>query len=866
MDEQQVGSLPPGYSANDVVSAGASNQPLSNQGNLPPGYSPDDIVTNQSGPSGEIHQDLNDTSLASKAVHAVGGTLEGIGEGVFGTLAGGADIVNKVTGQEAGGVTQTLHHLAGDDETQHGTAQNVGRGLETIGEFIMGDAALKGIAMSERLNLTAKILKTLEKSPRLAKALALGINVGKAGSQLSPEEAAMLKQYPVLARLAGAGVDSLSAGVTQAGQTALKTGGNVKQAAKEGAGMAAGSALIGAPLGALGGVISKGAEAAKTADVLNKTAESAPTKEAIQSQVANKVQGAINPIIDKAELAKAEAEGKLNNAQDVLGSMASEAPESSRIADIARNHVDVAHANLGNAFEKGRDFLIKAAGDNKIDYEDSGLQKAAKTQLGIGKSLEKPLDEAFEKGQPGSAIAKERLQKLVDPYGIAELKDTVKKGTKVGADGVETLNDSAKEAKKELDKIDAKGPIQLDMQELLDRRKQANEFLRSTGWATDEQRADKKIYRSMIDGIDDSIQSLLEKSGNPEAIQKLEQMNLDYKTGIARFDNPVVKSILEGKTGDVLGTLTSGKNPVANINTLRDTIGKDAFTQVADSSVQRLAADSIDKTTGQLNFKKFFNDWTKIDPEVRGAMFQESAKGGAVENAIKQIQGVNASQVIPNSDVTIKEAGKTIDDLLRKGDVTSLIKDPDRLNALSTLVGPEAMGELGHSVMQNALREAATDATGNVKAIDFDKVLKFVEQFKDQPEVVKTLFKPTPETAQAYDKLITDMQHIHGVKNLIKYGVIAPAGVAGGALAGHVVGHALMGAGIAYWGERHAGQFLDYLANHPNTWRAIKALDAAGQKPVVEGARIVAPYAAGKLGSKFLSNALKSTSSSLSNQ
>src|SRR5581483_2785137 len=62
------------------------------------------------------------------------------------------------------------------------TAGKIGYGLEGLAEFIAGDEALKGLSYGERLLKTAQIAKFLEKSPRLAKAVEIGMNVLRTGT------------------------------------------------------------------------------------------------------------------------------------------------------------------------------------------------------------------------------------------------------------------------------------------------------------------------------------------------------------------------------------------------------------------------------------------------------------------------------------------------------------------------------------------------------------------------------------------------------------------------------------------------------------------------------------------------------------
>jgi hypothetical protein len=57
-----------------------------------------------------------DDSILTKGLKGTGSLLDGIGAGVISTGAGLADLTNNVIGDgKLGAVSQTLHHLAGDD-------------------------------------------------------------------------------------------------------------------------------------------------------------------------------------------------------------------------------------------------------------------------------------------------------------------------------------------------------------------------------------------------------------------------------------------------------------------------------------------------------------------------------------------------------------------------------------------------------------------------------------------------------------------------------------------------------------------------------------------------------------------------------
>jgi len=152
----------------DQVAGGAStaaNQPVQN---TPPAS--DEIRIN------------SDDSLLTKTGKAIGGTFEGIGEGVFGTAAGASDILDRTTGMNKGTVNRYLHTLAGDDNASHGGFQTTGQIGEAVGEFLLGDEALKSLSLSERLARTARVAKVLESHPLAAKAFQIGVNALRQGT------------------------------------------------------------------------------------------------------------------------------------------------------------------------------------------------------------------------------------------------------------------------------------------------------------------------------------------------------------------------------------------------------------------------------------------------------------------------------------------------------------------------------------------------------------------------------------------------------------------------------------------------------------------------------------------------------------
>jgi hypothetical protein len=781
---------------------------------------------------------INDSdNLGTKAVKAVGGTLEGIGEGVFGTINGAAKL--------AGIHSDELSKLAGEDQ-DHGGAQSLGRGIEQIGEFVMGDEALKGLSFADKLAKWAPIAKHLEQFPRLAKALQLGINVGKAGAELTPEDRAALKASPVLARLVGAGYDAIRAGVTQAAQTEVKTGGDTGQALKEGLGMAAGAGITGGVLGTAGGLLSKGADAADTIGELGNQAQSAPTGAGLTDQLKTQVNDTAGTAVTNAQDQLTEAQDQLDKVGQFVQSAGANAPENQELIEAAQKAAQSAKAQLGTEFNNAGQALIKAAGDANIPLENSPLQNAAKTLTQAGTTEAKPLDEAFSKTRPGSVEANNRLDLIINPYK----KETEAAEDEAAAQAKKTpvagAAPAATPAADALAKLKAK-PINLNMSELLERRKQLNELLRNTGWQSDEQRADQDIYRKLIGGVDDSIEQLVTKSGNPEALHTLESMNSNYKTGIQRFENPDVKALLEGRVSgnDLVKKLTSGVTGKGDVQAVHSAIGDKAFQKLAEGGLGRMASDAVDKQTGEFSLRNFLTKWNGLNPEARDEMFKDSLGAGMLKKAVETAQTANSS--MPELTKNLKDATDTVSRLIGNGDVGTLLKDPERVKSLAASLGPDGMHELGTSILQNQLREAATNAAGKVRTPDTGKVLKFIASLKDSPEVVQSLFRPTPEASQAYDKLLGQLQNVQSVKNAVKAGVIAPT-LAAGASFGPI---SAIAAGLLTAGEvgTHAGrELLEKVANNPTTWNALTNLSKATSTPLAKTVGRSIQYGAGKAG------------------
>jgi hypothetical protein len=618
-------------------------------------------------------------------------------------------------------------------------------------------------------------------------------------------------------------------------QTGVKTSGDTGQAVKSGLGMAAGAGVVGGALGTAGGLLSKAGDAAADAGALRSAAETAPTSVDADAKLASTVKGGVQPKIDEATGKLNEANDKIAGASAVAESAAKNAPTNQAITAQAQTAAKAGHQALNDAYATASENVRADLAGTTVDYGGSKIHQIAQQLEAGGQDATdaNPLLGPLKVTKPGSAKANDMVKQFAD------------------ADGKISLNDDG-------------APTQLSADNLLDTAKTIKERIRNLGWSTEEERADRDIYHSLLDGVHGTLADLATKSDNPDALTAVQKMNADYKVGIAKFNNPDVKGILKGGAESRIVNLLSGGKSVGDVQAIKSAVGTKAFSTLADSAVQRIAADSIDNTTGQFNFDKFFANWNRIPTDVRGEMFEGSLKGGALENAINQVKDVNASGTADEAEGDVKAATDTMKKLLGNGDVGALLKDPTRVDELSTVVGPQAMGELGKTVLQNQLREAATDATGKVGNVDTGKVLKFIESLKDSPEVVNGLFKPTAETAKAYDQLINTMQGIQSVKNAIKYGVLPIAGAGiGAATGGGSLMAGIIGAAIGGGSEFAGRQIIEKIANSPQTWNTLAAINKGAQSaPANLGAKVLR-YGAGRAANS-LQSALGATQNQLS--
>jgi hypothetical protein len=169
--------------------------------------------------------DLHDFSLGGqvKQLNTIGA---GAGEGLLNTLSGVSHLTRYLdpTGKIADASSQLLSDRSKElhDQNQNNPVlRNIGYGGETLAEFVMGDEALKGLSMSDRLLQTAKTMKVFEGSPKLMWALKIGAQALRNGTVAGAQ---------TLDRTGDVGEAAKNAALTGAGGAALSSAMDAAQA------------------------------------------------------------------------------------------------------------------------------------------------------------------------------------------------------------------------------------------------------------------------------------------------------------------------------------------------------------------------------------------------------------------------------------------------------------------------------------------------------------------------------------------------------------------------------------------------------------------------------------------------------------
>jgi len=158
----------------------APNPPSFEEGGDPSSFEDEAEQTPKTEDDIKVKPSRPEMDIIKENLRTAGRNISDVGAGAIKTAG---QTVNTVSGllNKIPGIGETLAPKQGVTaatqlEKPTNTAQEIGGGLETIGEFMLGDEALKGITLGGKLMHAGKIAESLEQFPRLRKALEIGMN------------------------------------------------------------------------------------------------------------------------------------------------------------------------------------------------------------------------------------------------------------------------------------------------------------------------------------------------------------------------------------------------------------------------------------------------------------------------------------------------------------------------------------------------------------------------------------------------------------------------------------------------------------------------------------------------------------------
>lgn len=513
---------------------------------------------------------------------------------------------NGATGKTNSQVLRDKEHQLAQT---HNTAQNVGYAGETLAEFMLGDEALKGLSMADRLTTVAKWMKIAEKGPRLMQALKFGATAAKAGTELTTEEAALVKQYPKLAKLIGIGQDALRAGVVQGTHTTVRSGGDVHAGISDAAAMTATAGVLGTATGAASHVVARLGNAASKAQRLATLADAAP---------------------GKAEVA------------DKLG----------QLIDNAKNE-------LHQGYEAGVNDLKERLGDSSVSAQTNPLADRAKTLLAEPDPAEHPFVAQAKK------VAGDRLDKpvrnLIDSLATGKLAGQV-------AEGAENSSGLLDAQGQPLSSALASPKATLAPPYTVDDLIQLRQTVRQLADNYDYGDINSRALRQLLPAVDDTIGQLADLSGDQTAVSDYQALRDNYRSKIGLFDDPVIQKLRAGKVDDAardfVGTIRQGTAlPSAgkvsfNTDVLKGIIGDDGLKAFGRDVFGTMLKDSTQD--GRFNPEKFIKTWKRITPETQNDLFDVTNVKSGLQDLVEDAQSATTLQKVTKAVLGTGLAGTAI--------------------------------------------------------------------------------------------------------------------------------------------------------------------------------------------------------------
>lgn len=402
----------------------------------------------------------------------------------------------------------------------------------------------------------------------------------------------IIEKSPKLVKALKVGASALKAGVVQGAQTTARTG-DLGEGAKTGAEMAATAGVLGGAGEFVGSVASKLGKAGKTAGELAETAANAPTEQSIKENI----------------------QGRLHNAEDALHTN-----YENKVNDFA-DRLDGTEIEAKDApiAEKAKDIL------QKPDPEDhSFVQQADEAR---GQKLDKPVRALLENIAEGKKPLTEENIEAAAEANKNKPKLVDAKGKAIESEDVEPEAEDA-------EPLDARGVIKL---------RQSIRALAANYEPGDiNARALKRLLWDSAEhnsAIDDTLDHLANEAGDPEVVQEYQALRADYRNKISKYDDPVIKNLMQGKPDDAAkafigtknasGLASSGKTQF-NLDNLKELLGPEAVQNFGDAVFKNIMGKAIDEGTG-FNPAQFLSNWSRVNDATKEQLFgiKAAAKGQA---------------------------------------------------------------------------------------------------------------------------------------------------------------------------------------------------------------------------------------------
>ncbi len=699
----------------------------------------------------------------------------------------------------------TEHLNAADQSTTPtNAAQKVGYGGESLAEFLIpGGEVGKAVGWTAKtLADSSKIMGVLEKSPKAIQAMKIGAAALQDAAKLGPAEKALVAAHPWLARFIPVVGEAIAAGTTAGAAAGAKATAEHTPEAPKPQGLSDLVAPKPAPEEGSFAELGQSLKAGTGAGL-----EEGVKTGLMTAGLGGALAGAGGLLSKVAGGFEKGGAATVKSADAVTGATkaAETAPASQSIADTLKSHLEDANKQMHSDFESKINKVAENV-PNTVPLHETPLVQTAKDLLKAEKPANKgALTRSGEALEPLSDKAKNLLKPLVQ---IADEAAT---------------NPEAAE--------------QVGVKELIEYRQQVRAASAKLDWNAPE----KDIYKKVMDSIDDTIQDMADKSGNPGAASDYKAARADYKNEVKNFSNTDVKAFMAGDKGgpsqiaDITSRLNRGETAANDLKVLRKTVGDDAMNKVSDQMLQRTMADS--QTNGRFDPKIFMDKVAKWPKASTAELFKDAPVD------------LKAAGLTPNITSGVEDGTSWAQlSLTKDGDQVGSIMastpdfDPNGLaiNHTSPLRHDLRNKSIGKAMYEQVIQKAKDEGktslysdfitTRDAKNVWESLAKRYNVTTIDSAGGPRYKLDLTTPRQTPLDKVVGDANNAKTIQTLVKAGLVSSGGVAG--LAGaHLLG--MLGpvaeAALGISGAGGAAKIMNYVANHPQTWAILRTAGRAAE-------------------------------------